>query len=159
MLKDNRPRWRHKCPGCRRTIFWESVYCLPCITLYPERSRFKLKSSQRRIKQIRLTGIPRSKDHLFVVVNQDDGLETLCVECGRQIRKNFEHRCGGQLDRYIISKNNLKCRACDGRKRKEYFPLIRKGKRKNLVRSSVCNDCLDGALIVKGKSGKEMQCR
>jgi hypothetical protein len=144
--KGVRLRWKHRCPGCKRIIFWEKVYCLPCIRLEPSRGHFLLSRNQKWLKLARLSGIKQTSNHIFTVV----GDKTVCVDCGRRMSgATLKHRCYSRSDASVYSKKELSCSVCKKRKLKLLFPLI-KAKRL-LIRIRVCADCLDGSRLVIAK--------
>jgi hypothetical protein len=140
---DSRPRWKHVCPGCKRVIYWEKVYCLPCIAKEPQRDHFRLSSKQTWLKGRKLTGIERTRNHMFVVV----GRKLVCVECGRNYTYGkLVHRCFSKLESYLRSRHNLKCAVCANHLPKALFPVVGSGK--SLVKVMICANCLDGSNLV-----------
>jgi len=145
---DARPRWRHKCPGCNRTIYWEKVYCLPCIKEQPQREGYRLTHNQRWLKKYPLRGVLRTRNHLFVVVNT----KTICVECGQKIEGSLKHRCYFRLETRLLHRQYLNCVVCDERKPKATFPMVKRGRDK--IRLRVCTDCLHLAEMVVPRKRK-----
>lgn len=134
----------HKCPNCKRKIFWGRIYCALCIKLEPSRERFRLSRSNRWLKNIRRPNVgKKTTDHLFVNVSDC----TLCVECGRKLNgADLKHDCFFRLDSSLRVKNKLSCSLCKQYKLKGLFTIVRHGGMS--IRTKVCTDCLDGSKLV-----------
>jgi hypothetical protein len=142
---DVSPRWKHRCPACKKTVFWEIIYCKDCIKEVPRRGHFRLGFNQRWLKYSHLRGVPENRRHLFAVI-KNSGNDPICVECGAQrIHSSLKHRCYSKPVR-MIQKRTIICKICSERKMRVMFPLLQN--KKLVLRSCVCSECLIGAKVV-----------
>lgn len=149
------PRWRHKCPGCRKVVYYEYVYCNQCRAVEPQRKNFRLDgyrgssglSSYRKGPYYGLTaGMRLTRDHLFALVKAF----VLCVECGHKVRPDsLRHRCYFLTDQSVRTLSELKCRVCKQKKPKHLFPQFKR--RGKLLWSRVCSTCLHDTEVLVPK--------
>lgn len=146
-MNEDTPRWKHKCPGCKRTIFWEYVYCRPCQLSDSRKKNFRITNTLTSYRKGRMHGllptIKMTRDHIFAMVKEF----ILCVECGCRTRgTDLHHRCYFLTDASIRPQVQVRCRLCKIKKSKHLFPMFtRRGK---ILRARVCSDCLHGTEIV-----------
>jgi hypothetical protein len=154
---DQIPRWRHKCPGCKRLVFHDYIYCNPCREQYPYRKNFRLNSPRWANTSYRkgprnghLEGTRMTRDHLYVIIM--DRL-TLCIECGQKVTQDrLSHKCYYLSDGMVRTMDTIRCKSCKKTKLKHAFPLFkRKGRQ---LRSRLCSDCLHAKQIIAPKKRK-----
>ena len=153
MVKDARPRWKHKCPTCPRIVYWERIYCKDCIKAYPQRANFRLSqrngmvgysSFRKGARSGLLISTGMTRDHIFAMIQA----LMLCVECGHKVHLNdVKHRCYFLTDAATRTLRLIRCRVCRYKKAKHLFPVFKR--RGRTLRSRICSDCLHGSEFVK----------
>lgn len=143
MSKVQLSTFTHRCPSCKRMIYWEKIYCILCIKAEPMRARFRISRNQRLLASKRMPYVRRTKDHLFVTTSR----HTICAECGKKLNGNdLRHVCYFRSDASLRSKSRLSCSLCKQSRPKVLYPLVEQNG--TIIRTKICVDCLDGSKLV-----------
>jgi len=143
------PRYKHKCPGCNRLLFINTMYCNNCVALYPERQGVNLLDGQQKwLKGHKLNGIPSVDARIIVEVYG----RRICLECGYDLSGGIKHKCYTKSWASGYRGETIVCVDCLERKKLGYFPVIMRRIRGNCrddaVRLHICSACLNGKFLL-----------
>lgn len=143
------PRYKHRCPGCRRLLFTQAMYCRVCASVYPERQDLKLYYGQQKwLKGQKLCGIPLVEPRMIIKAFG----RVMCLECGYDLSFGTKHKCYTKSRASGFMGQTIVCSACITRKTLGRFPVIVRrirGYSTDVVRLHICSDCLHGKPLVR----------
>lgn len=147
------PRYKHRCPGCRKMLFTNAMYCRGCTVEYPERRGVNLHDGQQKwLKGRKLYGIPPVEARIVIEICG----RRICLECGYDLSAGTKHKCYTKSWASGYRGSTIVCAACLERKQLGYFPVIMRRIRGNCrddaVRVHVCSSCLNGKHLISIRS-------
>jgi hypothetical protein len=143
------PRYKHKCPSCKKLLFTRDMYCRLCVSEYPQRASIKLYDGQQKwLKGLKLVGVPAVEPKIVVEVFG----HKICLDCGVILDSETRHKCYSKSRASGYTGTTIVCAACTSRKPLHNFPIFIRRIRSNSrdqVRAHICSECLHGKPLVQ----------